>query len=210
MLSTVLLQTTSAAHISTSALGFTSTLVLSSSSLRASNPTGTSNRGTRCSDSPLPIAWSGGGVHTCSTYQQLDLAYCNHVELQVACCFCGGGQSAPTPMSTAGIIAAPMPATGLMSTPKTTSVVSVTPSLCVDGPLPPAWSGGGVHTCATYEQHGGSAYCAHQELAEVCCFCVDGGVTRRLRGCSAASEHSRLIVFRPLFSFFRRILASLK
>jgi hypothetical protein len=184
--------------------------VLSSSSLSTSNPTGTSNRGIRCSDSSLPIAWSGGGVHTCSTYQQLDLAYCNHVELQVACCFCGGGQSAPMPMSPAGVIAAPMSTTAAMSTPRTTPVVSVTPSVCVDGPLPPSWSGGGVHTCATYEQHGGSAYCAHQELAEVCCFCGDVGETRRLRGFSAASEHSRLAVFRPLFSFFRSFLASLK
>jgi hypothetical protein len=45
------------------------------------------------------------------------------------------------------------------------------PSQCTDSELPVAWSGGGVHTCSTYEQHGGTAYCAHKALAEACCFC---------------------------------------
>jgi len=62
----------------------------------------------------------------------------------------------------------------------TGATTSHTATQCSDGPLPTAWSGGGVHTCATYEQHGGKAYCAHQVLAEACCFCRQSAETRRL------------------------------
>lgn len=110
-----------------------------------------------CVDASLPIAWSGGGVHTCMTYEQRGSDYCRHAELEAACCFCGGGVPEPTPSSTPK----PMPET------TTTSANSQ----CTDGPLPVAWSAGGVHTCSTYEQHGGLGHCAHKELAEACCFC---------------------------------------
>jgi len=74
-------------------------------------------------------------------------AYCNHEALQVACCFCQGGVR---------------PATTTNSAP------------CADSALPVAWSGGGVHTCATYNNHGGSQYCAHNEIKAACCFCGGG------------------------------------
>lgn len=46
--------------------------------------------------------------------------------------------------------------------------------VCADLALPGNWGAGG-HTCATYQTHGGSAYCAHAEIAESCCFCGGGG-----------------------------------
>merc|ERR1712060_968169 len=49
------------------------------------------------------------------------------------------------------------------------------PGGCVDFALPGNWGADGLHTCATYEAHGGSAYCAHAEIAEGCCFCGGGG-----------------------------------
>jgi len=119
-----------------------------------------------CLDSPLPDAWTGGGVHNCSTYKQLSLAYCDHTVLQIACCFCGGGGPEPEPEPE------PEPTTSTAAPPP-----------CTDAQLPLAWSGGGSHTCSTYEQHGGLAYCAHQELAEACCFCNAG---RRLSQISRA------------------------
>merc|ERR1712232_371650 len=60
--------------------------------------------------------------------------------------------------------------TSLSSLSSTTTLSS----LCTDAPLPMAWSGGGVHTCATYEQHGGLAYCQHVALKAACCFCKTG------------------------------------
>lgn len=41
---------------------------------------------------------------------------------------------------------------------------------CTDNALPGNWGAAG-RTCGTYEALGGSAYCAHQALAESCCFC---------------------------------------
>merc|ERR1711972_389 len=59
--------------------------------------TTTSSGASVCVDDALPAAWSGGGVHTCATYDQLGgLAYCSHAALKAACCFCGGGQQAST------------------------------------------------------------------------------------------------------------------
>merc|ERR1712190_235122 len=107
-------------------------------------------------DATLPVAWSGGGVHTCLTYEQQGLAYCNHAELKVACCFCGGGQPEPEPE------------------PTPTSSTTTLP--CVDSALPSAWSGGGVHSCSTYNQHGGLAYCAHGDIKVACCFCGGGSI----------------------------------
>lgn len=147
--------TTSVATVSVTTT--TTNVATSTVSSTAASTTRTSSN-TQCADLPLPVAWSGGGVHTCLTYEQRGLAYCDHAELQVACCFCGGGGSEPMPSSTP----VPMP---------TTTTTTATPSPCTDAPLPVAWSGGGTHTCSTYEQHGGSAYCAHKELAEACCFC---------------------------------------
>merc|ERR1712066_1135012 len=61
------------------------------------------------------------------------------------------------------------------STATTTTMFTTTISApCADTPLPAAWSAGGTHTCSTYEQHGGLAYCAHKALAEACCFCKAG------------------------------------
>merc|ERR1712217_87526 len=50
------------------------------------------------------------------------------------------------------------------------TITTTKPSQCTDAQLPVAWSGGGVHTCSTHEQHGGTAYCEHKALAEACCF----------------------------------------
>jgi hypothetical protein len=115
-----------------------------SASLMPASSTSTS-KGAQCSDLSLPGAWSGGGVHTCLTYQKQSLAHCTHPELRSACCFCGGGQFE--------------------------SVSTTVPPSCADAPLPTTWSSGGVHSCSTYEQHGGSTYCTHREIAEACCFC---------------------------------------
>merc|ERR1712007_331203 len=110
-------------------------------------------------DATLPIAWSGGGVHTCLTYEQLGSAYCQHAVLQTACCFCGGGNPAePEPEPE----------------PEPETVTSTTSLPCTDAPLPVAWSHGGVHTCSTYNDHGGVAHCAHAELHAACCFCGGG------------------------------------
>jgi hypothetical protein len=169
----------------TSTFDLMSTLASTSASV-VSTGTTTIGRLAQCSDAWLPMAWSGGGAHTCSTYQQLGLAYCGHAELQVACCFCGGGRPEPVSMSTSEAmpmaISTSEDMSTVTSTPEALPTTSSTPSLCADGPLPISWSGGGVHTCATYEQHGGLAYCAHQELAEACCFCRSNGETPRLRG----------------------------
>jgi hypothetical protein len=147
-----------------------------------------------CVDNALPDAWSGGGVHTCSTYDQLGgSAYCSHAALQVACCFCGGGQQTSTIVftttsgstttttlpedtstSTMMVMTTVSSTTTTMfqdTSPASTLVTTTFSSPCADAPLPVAWSGGGEHTCSTYEQHGGLAYCAHGELAKACCFC---------------------------------------
>merc|ERR1711972_101163 len=116
-----------------------------SASFMPASSTSTSRRA-QCSDHALPSSWSGGGVHTCMTYEKQSLAHCNHPELRIVCCFCGGGQS---------------------------DSITTLPPPCVDAPLPVAWSGGGVHTCSTYEQHGGLTYCQHGELATACCFCCN-------------------------------------
>merc|ERR1719326_2810839 len=95
--------------------------VLSTPALITSTQITTSNRVAPCSDASLPLAWSGGGVHTCSTYEQLDLAYCNHGELQVARCFCGGGQLEPTPMSTSEATRVPVSTSEVISVITSTS-----------------------------------------------------------------------------------------
>jgi len=143
--------TTSILSDPTSTVAATSTVT---TSLAPVSTTGTTNSATQCFDSTLPIAWAGGGAHTCQTYEQLGLAYCDHAELKAACCFCGGGQAEPEPEPE----------------PEPTTVP------CSDAALPIAWSGGGVHTCSTYEQHGGSRQCAHQELKVACCFCGGGSL----------------------------------
>jgi len=103
-----------------------------------------------CTDHALTGAWSGGGAHTCATYHAHGgSAYCAHALLSEACCFCGGGSSS----------AAPVP----------------TPTdACTDHALTGAWSGGGTYKCATYLDHGGLAYCSHEELHSACCFCGGG------------------------------------
>merc|ERR1712087_787334 len=45
------------------------------------------------------------------------------------------------------------------------------PGPCADSPLPEPWGGGGSHNCATYSNHGGTDYCAHQAIKDNCCFC---------------------------------------
>lgn len=143
-------------------------------SLTQASTTGT----LECVDGPLPTAWSGGGVHTCLTYEQQSSAHCLHAELQAACCFCGGGRPLTTAepvSSTTTATAEPVPSTTTSTAepvPSTTATMSGPP--CTDDPLPVAWSGGGVHTCSTYFQHGGSAYCAHAEIKDACCFCDEG------------------------------------
>merc|ERR1712050_725849 len=144
-----------------------------SSTVSSTVSTTHTSRSSQCVDLVLPVAWSGGGAHTCLTYHQLGLAYCNHAELQVACCFCGGGRPEPTTSSTLG-----------STLSMTTTITATAQSPCSDAPLPVAWSGGGTHTCSTYEQHGGSAYCSHRALAEACCFC------RASAGFSALSVHA--------------------
>jgi hypothetical protein len=71
-----------------------------------------------------------------------------------------------------------------MPGPTTSTVTTTNPSQCTDSELPVEWSGGGVHTCSTYEQHGGLAYCAHKALAEACCFCKE---RRRLLASTAST-----------------------
>jgi hypothetical protein len=128
--------------------------------------------GTQCIDVELPAAWSGGGAHSCLTYQELSLEYCRHDELNSACCFCGGGAPGPLPSSTSQPTSLTMTTSVAWSTPTpTTGIVTTTAFVCSDAELPSVWSGGGVHTCSTYEEHGGLAYCAHKELADACCFC---------------------------------------
>lgn len=157
---TVALSSTVTTTSSSTLVPTTATLTLSADATTTGAPTSTSatttipvttaaitTSGTQCADAPLPLAWSGGGVHTCQTYEQLGPAYCDHAALQVACCFCQGGVQ---------------PATSTKSAP------------CEDSALPVAWSGGGVHTCATYTDHGGSNYCAHNEIKAACCFCGGG------------------------------------
>merc|ERR1712217_744002 len=128
-----------------------------------------------CVDDALPAAWSCGGVHTCATYDQLGgSAYCSHAVLKAACCFCGGGQQASTTVFTTSPETTAT-TTPLQETSTATMILTTTVSAtCADTPLPVAWSAGGAHTCSTYEQHGGLAYCAHKALAEACCFCKAG------------------------------------
>jgi len=79
---------------STSMLSDPTTTLSSTSSLTTSlSPVSTTTSSSRggCADATLPIAWSGGGVHTCLTYEEQGLANCNHAALKAACCFCGGG-----------------------------------------------------------------------------------------------------------------------
>lgn len=131
----------------------------------------------QCVDSPLPIAWSGGGAHTCLTYEQQSLAHCLHAELQTACCFCGGGHHITTaePLSsTATTTAEPWSSTATATAEPVLSTTTMTGSPCTDDPLPVAWSHGGVYTCSFYDDHGGSAYCAHAEIKAACCFCHEG------------------------------------
>merc|ERR1712080_52100 len=85
----------------------------------------------------------------------------------------GTGDSTTSTASTTGSVSL-RTSTAIASTTTSTAINTVTttkPSQCTDSELPVAWSGGGVHTCSTYEQHGGAAYCSHKELAEACCFC---------------------------------------
>jgi len=179
---TTRLETTTGALVVSSSVTTTTTRLIptqrvstSSTSSVTSAPTTTATvSGTECIDFELPAAWSGGGAHSCFTYQELGFEYCRHNELSYACCFCGGGTPGPTSSSTSqsksvttttsfGSVSMPTPTTGTLTT---------TASMCSDAKLPSAWSGGGVHTCFTYEQHGGLAYCAHKVLAEACCFCT--------------------------------------
>merc|ERR1712050_186090 len=195
--------------------------------------TTTSSGASVCVDDALPATWSGGGVHTCATYDQLGgSAYCSHAALKAACCFCGGGQQASTTVLTTSpettttttpvqetstatmIVTTTVSATDAKTTsttpfsqtatttPLTTTTISVS---CADTPLPAAWSAGGVHTCSTYEQHGGLAYCAHKALAEACCFCKAGGLLSALSlqgGANYSSPQgvaiSRASVFKPV------------
>merc|ERR1712217_957419 len=91
------------------------------------------------------------------------------------------------------------------SSTATNRATTTRPSQCTDSELPVAWSAGGVHTCSTYEQHGGSAYCAHKALAEACCFCKAGGLLSALSlqgGANYSSPQgvaiSRASVFKPV------------
>jgi len=141
----------------------TTTLTMSSELTSTRAPTSTSTRtvtssSRQCIDATLPVAWSAGGVHTCLTYEQHGLAHCNHEELKAACCFCGGGQPEPEPE------------------PEPVPTSSTTTLPCADSALPIAWSGGGVHTCLTYNQHGGLEYCSHGAIKVACCFCGGGSI----------------------------------
>jgi hypothetical protein len=104
-----------------------------------------------------------------------------------------GGDSSTTTTSTASIDTSQSSTTIIeVTTTTTTTVTASESSQCTDAELPVAWSGGGVHTCSTYEQHGGTAYCAHRELAEACCFCK---ASRRLLSSSPMAEAQRLSGF---------------
>merc|ERR1739845_160416 len=64
--------TTSGVTLGTST---TSSVTLSTSTAGASTTstsidTITTTKPSQCTDAQLPVAWSGGGVHTCSTYEQ--------------------------------------------------------------------------------------------------------------------------------------------
>jgi len=52
------------------------------------------------------------------------------------------------------------------------------PDECTDLALPGNWGADG-RTCDTYENHGGSAYCAHESINDKCCFCGGGGPNPR-------------------------------
>ena len=112
-----------------------------------------------CTDNALPGNWGAAG-RTCGTYEALGgSAYCAHQALAESCCFCradGGGANPPPP-----VYSAPTPPSP--------------PLECTDASLPGNWGAAG-RTCGTYEAHGGSAYCAHQALAESCCFCGGGSL----------------------------------
>jgi len=70
--------------------------------------------------------------------------------------------------------AAPSPPTTKAPSPSATMAPSLTPE-CADFKLTGNWGAGG-HTCDTYEDLDGEAYCAHTVIEEACCFCGGGGV----------------------------------
>jgi hypothetical protein len=212
----------------------TTSSTTTSTGVDISTLTTTSSGASVCVDDALPAAWSGGGVHTCATYDQLGgSAYCSHAALKAACCFCGGGQQASTTVFTTSpettatttrvqetstatmIVATTVSATDAGTTSTTslsqgtaTTTIMLTTTIsapCADTPLPAAWSAGGAHTCSTYEQHGGLAYCAHKALAEACCFCKAGARLSALSLQGGAKDSSpqgvvisRASVFKPV------------
>merc|ERR1712187_696513 len=73
-----------------------------------------------------------------------------------------------------GTTAEPWSSTATATAEPVLSTTTMTGSPCTDDPLPVAWSHGGVYTCSFYDDHGGSAYCAHAEIKAACCFCHEG------------------------------------
>ena len=98
--------------------------------------------------------WTG-----CADVQIVPFSTPSTSSSEADCCFCradGGGANPPPP-----VYSAPTPPSP--------------PLECTDASLPGNWGAAG-RTCGTYEAHGGSAYCAHQALAESCCFCGGGSL----------------------------------
>ena len=58
--------------------------------------------------------------------------------------------------------------------PTKAPVINSGGGVCTDMELSGNWGANGLYTCDTYYNHGGTAYCAHAELLEKCCFCGGG------------------------------------
>lgn len=90
-----------------------------------------------------------------------------------------GPAPAPPPAPPTPTAQAPTPAPGPEPEPEPEPVPGPE---CEDMELPTEWSHNGVYGCDTYENHGGTAYCAHAALDASCCFCrqaslIEGGST---------------------------------
>lgn len=139
--------------------------------LPPTNPPPTAGPPTECADLALPGNWGAGG-HTCATYEAHGgAAYCTHAEIAESCCFCGGGGGKDPPLTNPPPTNPPPTYSPPANSPHPPS--GPPPAECTDLVLPGNWGAAG-RTCATYESHGGAAYCAHQAIAEKCCFCGGG------------------------------------